>query len=67
MSNRVGVDGSTFLLVDATQIADFYEFVTSITRMKVSAYSKMSTTIYGPSKYLTDSFSSSQFGVWGVI
>ena len=37
MSNRVGFDGSTFLLVDATQTVDFHEFVTSTTRMKVSA------------------------------
>ena len=63
VSNQVGFDASTFLLVDATQIIDFKGFVTSTTRMKVSAYSKVSATTSAPSKYLTDPLSISQFGI----
>ena len=62
MSNRVGFDGSTFLLVDATQTVDFHEFVTSTTRMQVSAYFNMSTTTSASSKHLIDPSSVSQFG-----
>ena len=51
-----------FLLADATQIVDFHEFVTSTTRMKVSAYFKMSATTSAPSKHLTDPRSVSQLG-----
>ena len=62
MSNQVGFDASTFLLVDATQIIDFKGFVTSTTRMKVSAYSKVSATTSALSKHLTGPPSVSQLG-----
>ena len=63
VSNQVGLDETTFLLVDATQIVDFHEFVSSTKRMQVPAYSKMGTTTSAPSKHLTDPLSVSQFGV----
>ena len=63
MSNQVRFDRSTFFLrADATQVVDSHEFVTSTTRIQVSAYSKMSATTYAPSKHLTDPLSVSQFG-----
>ena len=56
-----------FLLADAAQTITFHEFITSTTRMKVSAHSKMSAITSAPSKHLTDPHSVSQFGAWGVI
>ena len=55
--------GPLFLLVDAIQIVDSHKFVTSTKRMKVSAYSKVSTTTSASSKHLTDPPSVSQYGV----
>ena len=68
VSTQVGFDRSTFfLLADATQIINFHEFITSTTRMKVSAHSKMSAITSAPSKQLTDPHSVSQFGARGMI
>ena len=55
--------GPLFLLADATQTITFHEFITFITRVKVSAYSKVNATTSVLFKHLTDPLSVSQFGV----